>query len=311
MRFLKNVLSIIVTAAICGLCIAGIVFLNRNSSNKDSEIDLSKSESDSYSTYSKYISDYTTLKQTIKTEGMIVQNIENPIEEISYYGSIDDMNVKQGESFHKDDAIYITSRGAYSAKYSGKVDKVSQDGNYVKLTLVNYEKRYISAKIKFENIKYLDMGGKITFLYDDKSKEGTVSYIATTVNDGYVDVELAFEDADMEMLPYAPVTIVLVKAQVDNCIAVPDYAIIKNSNNKYLRIEGTDGEPMLVEVTTGLEGDGGYVEITSGISIDDVILIDAAQNAKGNLNTEESTEEAAEKSTEEPAEEYTEESMEE
>ncbi len=37
---------------------------------------------------------------------------------------------------------------------------------------------------------------------------------------------------------------------------------------------------MLVEVTTGLEGDGGYVEITSGISIDDVILIDAAQNAK-------------------------------
>jgi multidrug efflux pump subunit AcrA (membrane-fusion protein) len=57
-----------------------------------------------------------------------------------------------------------------------------------------------------------------------------------------------------------------------NVIAVPSQAIITKDNNPYVVIDNGNGTTTDQQVTTGIEGDNGYVEITSGLNAGDHII---------------------------------------
>lgn len=62
-------------------------------------------------------------------------------------------------------------------------------------------------------------------------------------------------------------------AQQDNVIAVPRRAVIDKEGQQIIRIIGDDGHISETEVTTGLLGSDGYLEIVSGIIKDDRVVI--------------------------------------
>ena len=57
-------------------------------------------------------------------------------------------------------------------------------------------------------------------------------------------------------------------AKKDNALAVPSTAIINNNNNQYVRVIDNPKTKTYhqVQVQTGLQADGGLVEITSGLT---------------------------------------------
>ena len=63
------------------------------------------------------------------------------------------------------------------------------------------------------------------------------------------------------------VTVEIFVARSEGCMAVPSSAVSGNTV-QVLR----DGEPVTVEVETGLTG-GGYTEILSGLSADDQVVL--------------------------------------
>ena len=67
-------------------------------------------------------------------------------------------------------------------------------------------------------------------------------------------------------------------AQKDNVIAVPRRAVIDKEGKKIIRIIGDDEHISEIEVTTGLLGSDGYIEIISGINEGSRVVIGTLEN---------------------------------
>lgn len=280
MKIIKNVLSVFFMLLLCVLCVACIIYLNTNSQDSVDNISLEQVEKETYSTYSKIFISYMDIEQIVEVEGEIVSRNENVIEDIELYGNVENVLISQGGCFHKGDLVFDGTYKTYYAKYDGRIDRICQYGKKVCLSLSNYQERFICAKVKTEHLKYLLLNDEITFIYGDDEKKGVISYISTTVSEGCATIEVSFEDVDMAMLTYSPVTIQIVKAKAESVLAVPKTALVKSNSDYYVRVEGDNGQIEIVQVDIGLESNDGYIEIKSGLTEDDVVLVDASENVK-------------------------------
>lgn len=133
---------------------------------------------------------------------------------------------------------------------------------------------YAEANVSEANIASLKVGQNIDYTFDalgpDKYFSGKVMTInpASTVISGVVDYKIK---GSLENIPNikpgmtANMTILIAKK--DNVLAVPSTAIINKNNKKYVRVVDDVKKITFheVQVQTGMEADGGLVEIISGL----------------------------------------------
>jgi HlyD family secretion protein len=143
------------------------------------------------------------------------------------------------------------------------------------MILQNINDLHAEADVSEANIASLQIGQPIDYTFDalgpDQHFAGKVLTInpASIVISGVVDYLVKGSlDNIPNIKPGMTANMTILVAKKDNALAVPSTAIINNNNNQYVRV--IDDSKNLtyhqVQVQTGLQADGGLVEITSGLS---------------------------------------------
>ncbi len=143
------------------------------------------------------------------------------------------------------------------------------------LILQNISDLHAEADVSEADIANLQVGQPIDYTFDalgpDQHFPGTVISInpAATIISGVVDYLVKGTlDNIPNIKPGMTANMTILVAQRSNALAVPSTAIIDNNNNQYVRVVDNPKTKANheVQVQTGLQADGGLVEITSGLS---------------------------------------------
>lgn len=142
---------------------------------------------------------------------------------------------------------------------------------------------YIETNVNEANISSLSLGMPIDITYDsfgtDKIFKGTITKIdpASTVVSGVVNYKVTASTEQVPNLrPGMTANMTIKVAEKSGVIAIPSRSIITNSNDeRVLRIITNTKTKNYKEVpvVTGLEGDGGLVEVLTGLSVGDEFVI--------------------------------------
>jgi HlyD family secretion protein len=158
-----------------------------------------------------------------------------------------------------------------------KVDaKVGQQavGSQPLVVLQDVGNLHVEANISEANIALVKTNQPVEITFDalgsDRKFKGTVQQIdpASTVVSGVVNykVTVGLDKLD-EIKPGMTANLNILAAEKNGVLSIPSRAIITDGGKKYARVI-TDAKKKTykqVEVSTGLEADGGLVEITSGL----------------------------------------------
>ncbi len=100
-----------------------------------------------------------------------------------------------------------------------------------------------------------------------------VSPAETVVQDVvYYRVKLKLDNVDSRLKPGMTANIDIQTAKKDDVLIVPMRAVKTEADHKYVEILGNNNQTQKIEVTTGIEGDDGMVEIKSGVKEGDKVV---------------------------------------
>ncbi len=139
----------------------------------------------------------------------------------------------------------------------------------------------ITAKVTESDAAKLSIGMSATIDLDAyPTNEGLSAKITTiapaaTIIEGIPTYEttLILDSKPDYLKPGFTTNITVHAAQQNNVIAVPRRAVIEKERKQIIRIIGNDGRISETEVTTGLLGSDGYLEIVSGLTKGDRVVI--------------------------------------
>jgi len=143
------------------------------------------------------------------------------------------------------------------------------------IVLQDVNNLHAEANVSEANIASLALGQSIDYTFDalgpDQHFAGNVLSInpASTVISGVVDYEVKGSlEKIPDIKPGMTANMTILVAKKDNALAVPSTAVINKNSKKYVRV--IDDPKKLtyheVEVQTGLQADGGLIEILSGLN---------------------------------------------
>ncbi len=151
------------------------------------------------------------------------------------------------------------------------------------IVLKDLENLYVEANIAEANISEvkLDQEVKFTFdaLDDSKTFTGKVATIdpASTLVSGIVNYKIkASLGKTDEIKPGFTANLTIISQFKANVLSVPERAVLEKNGQKVVRVVTDTKSKAYAErlVTTGIKGDGGMIEITSGLEKDQEIITD-------------------------------------
>ena len=180
-----------------------------------------------------------------------------------------------------DAAQAVVNNSVVAAPASGTITqvdiKVGEQATPLKevMILQNVEDLHAEADVSEANIATLQVGQSIDYTFDalgpDQHFQGKVLTInpASTVISGVVDYLVKGSlDNVPGIKPGMTANMTILVAKKDNALAVPSTAVINKNNNQYVRVIDNSKNKTYheVQVQTGLQADGGLVEILSGLN---------------------------------------------
>ncbi len=138
----------------------------------------------------------------------------------------------------------------------------------------------IETRVPEADIIKLKLGMDSTVTFDALTKEdvfhATVSEIepsSTVIQDvvSYV-TRFTLSDADARLKEGMSTTVDTVTAKADNVLAVPFRAVVREGTKNFVDLSTDNINSTRREVTLGLEGDDGLIEVKSGLSEGDVVV---------------------------------------
>jgi HlyD family secretion protein len=143
------------------------------------------------------------------------------------------------------------------------------------ITLQNINSLHTEANVSESNVASLQIGQSVDYTFDalgpDKHFAGKILTIdpASTVISGVVNYLVKADLPNIpEVKPGMTVNMTILVATRTNALAVSSSAIINQNGNQYIRVidDKVNKTYHQVQVQTGLQADGGQVEILSGIT---------------------------------------------
>ncbi len=141
------------------------------------------------------------------------------------------------------------------------------------ISMIGKSNMQIKVDVPESDIVKLAVADQVSITLDAFSSDekfiGTVTFIdpASTVIDGvvYYQVKVSFNEKDERIKSGMTADLTISTDSRQNVLIVPSRAVIYREGKKYVQV--LDGDQLSeVEVQTGLRGDGGLMEIVSGIS---------------------------------------------
>ncbi len=216
-----------------------------------------------------------------------------------------ELNLKKASARGSDidlaNADILSARGqveAALARYNDTVITAPADGTITKIdvkigelaqaqrevmVLQDVSNVYLETNINEANIASLTVGMPVEVTYDslgtDKIFKGSITKIdpASTLVSGVVNYKVtASTDQLPEVKPGMTANMTIKVKEKDNVIAIPSRSIVtKDNGDRVVRIITNTKKKKWKEVpvVTGIEGDGGLVEVLSGVSTGDEFVI--------------------------------------
>jgi RND family efflux transporter MFP subunit len=151
------------------------------------------------------------------------------------------------------------------------------------MILQDVDNLYVEASVSEADIASIKTGQPVDYTFDafgpDRRFTGKVETVnpASTVISGVVNYKVtASVEAASEIKPGMTANMTVLVAEKDAVLAVPSNAILNKNGGKYVRVVDNPKQKTYqeVEVQTGLNADGGMVEIVSGLSEGQEVVID-------------------------------------
>jgi len=172
------------------------------------------------------------------------------------------------------------------APYSGIVtSKHVSDGMYVKpgmnlFTISDISRVWVLADIYEYELEWLSVGQQAQVILPfagNRVLTGTVTYVYPFVEPKTrtVKARLAFDNPGLELKPDMYVNVRIQAQPHTGVLAVPTDAILHSGETKTVFVALGDGKFAPRRVETGLAGEDGYTEITSGLADGDRVVTSA------------------------------------
>ncbi|MBP9803164.1 MAG: efflux RND transporter periplasmic adaptor subunit [Candidatus Pacebacteria bacterium] len=191
-------------------------------------------------------------------------------------------SLSQAAANYEDTIIRAPEDGTITAvniKY-GEIVDVSKPA----LVLEDISNLYVEALINEANIKNVILDQKVSIIFDALGKQnvfsGKVSHIdpSSVASDGVVNykIKVSIEQKDPNIRPGMNAEIVITTFEKEGVLSIPEANLIKKENgsiyvNKITNLKKEKYEE--VPVTIGNRGDGNMIEVISGISKEDKIVL--------------------------------------
>lgn len=171
----------------------------------------------------------------------------------------------------------------------GTITKI--DIKYGELTEVNkpvmvledIDNLYVEALINESNITSLRVDQPVSITFDAfggaKKFMGKVSVIdpSADTKDGVVNykIKVALDEANLNIRPGMNANIEVLAGEVKDVFLIPYIAVINRDNKSYVKIIKDKRRAIFLEkeVITGFKGDNNLIEIISGLSLDEEVLL--------------------------------------
>lgn len=149
------------------------------------------------------------------------------------------------------------------------------------IVLQDISNLYLEAKISESNIGSVAIGQPVTITYDAESNKPTMAAVssidpsALATTDGTVSYKIKILLSDTENIrPGMSANISVLTKEIKDALVIPKKFIeTKDGKSTVLRVaDERRQKTVVIPVSTGLEGDGGFVEITSGLSLGDKVF---------------------------------------
>lgn len=152
------------------------------------------------------------------------------------------------------------------------------------VTLQDINSVYLEANINEANITSVKVGAPIDITFDafnntEQTFKGSILKIdpSSTIVSGVVNYKITANVLDAPKLrPGMTANMTILVGEKDNILTIPSRAITKDSAGKKTVRVITNTKTKTykeVEVTTGMEGDGGLIEIVTGLKENDEIVV--------------------------------------
>jgi HlyD family secretion protein len=155
--------------------------------------------------------------------------------------------------------------------------KVGEQAQALKSVIVlqDVDNLHVEANVSEANIAQVAVGQQVTYTFDalgpDRTFTGVVQAIdpASTVVSGVVNYRVTTSvDKLPEIKPGMTGNMTILTASKDSALSVPSRSVLSHDGKKFVRVLDDPKKKTYheVEVKTGLEADGGRVEVVSGLS---------------------------------------------
>ncbi len=151
------------------------------------------------------------------------------------------------------------------------------------IVLKDLENLYVEANIAEANIAEIKLDQEVGFTFDalgsDKVFKGRVAMIdpASTLVSGIVNYKIKAAVGKVEDIkPGMTANLTIITSFKSNVLAIPELAILEKDGQKVVQVVSGSNTKNFTEqkVITGVRGDGGLIEITSGLEAGQEIITD-------------------------------------
>lgn len=186
--------------------------------------------------------------------------------------------------------IYAPVNGVISQK-NNEVGEQASTATPV-IAMIGESDLQVRVDVPEADIAKIKLGDKVRMTFDafgrDRSFDGTVSLIdpaATKIQDAtYYKVKVSFTQKNPEIKSGMTADTYIITATKNSVLVIPQRAVKDNAGQKFVDvlIKDAKGQESTKQnfVTTGLRGDGGLVEIVSGLNEGETVVIGTAATAK-------------------------------
>lgn len=253
---------------VVALVIIGLFFLNRP---KEAMYDRMKVVQQDLTTYYSFSGNVEAKdKQSLVSTSMF---------------QVNEVLVEEGQYVEKGDIILTTSQGMkFEASIAGEVATIYvTEGQLITtgaplVDITDYQHLQVKVKVDEYNISPIEIGKEVTIHVNALNQDvlGKISHMTkeAQISNGiaYFIATIDIEEIDNVYVGMSS-EVKLINKSVADAIVLPIEAIQFNSDNvPYVYYEDNRGEVMSKEVSVGVS-DGVYVQILSGIDLDEEILI--------------------------------------
>ncbi|MCX6755638.1 MAG: efflux RND transporter periplasmic adaptor subunit [Candidatus Nomurabacteria bacterium] len=235
-----------------------------------------------------YLKNYNAYQDALKARDIAVSNAESVLAQKKAELSVGGAEIvfaqgvlQSAEATYEDTIIRAPANGTVTM-VDIKYGELANAGKSV-ITVQDIKNLYIEALINEANISLLKVAQSVEITFDafgkDKKFTGVIAQIdpSAQTNNGVVNykIKVSIDKSDETIRPGMNANINVLAGQKNNVLAVPNIAITRQGEKSFVDIITNDNSESNKrrEVVTGFIGDNNLVEIVSGLSENEKVVL--------------------------------------